>query len=523
MKIYGLIIAGALGLTPLWAQDTGIKIRSDEGSIETHGEAAKAEPGDEMGNGPTKRDYETIKRWMKELERVRNINFADGDLTQEEIDALQERAREKLNRDLEKFQERERELSRETDPEDKAEASHELKFDRYRASLRALERDLLYTLKRMRGPGGDQFESNFDDLEERIKDSFADLHDQIDDGSAETWPTTLDTARKMHVEYHKQLEKWAEKIGVNPDVPNAKEAIVHLKKSLITRIKQIRKICGDKYQDQLDDVEERIYDAFEGQEEKLEDAVPKAWQGIVADAEKFYISFNKELDGWVKKIGVDDTLPSPIERLKELNEDLDKQVDDLRRIGGEEYEDVIDSIEDKVNDTFADLKDKLLDQSKDQWAGTLETAAKFHKQYSEIIDLWERKILGANEKVDRSMPDTPNPGIEGVKPDYPEKDVELPKGSHMDVIDGVRVARLMPMPKKQLGLKHGLSVNEIVDADKALARAGIEVYDIILNVNGKDMDTRTDLRSALGKVEKGAEFEVTVLRDGKEVTLKATK
>lgn len=522
MKIYGLILAGALGLTPLYAQD-GIKVTSSEGEVEVHGEAAKAQPGDKVGEAPTKGDHDTIKRWMNELEKAQNVNFADGDLTQEEIDALQEKAREKLNRDLEKFQERERALSREKDPEDKAELAGEIKYDRYRASLRALERDLLYTLSSMRKPGGDELEGTFDDLEDKIKDTFADLHDQIDDGSSATWGQTLDTARKFHVEYHKQLAKWAEKIGVNPDVPNAREAIVDMKKALIGRIKQIRKICGDKYQDQLDDVEERIYDAFEGQEEKLEDAVPKAWGAIVADAEKFYNSFSTELDGWVKKIGVDDTLPSPIDRLKELNEDLDRQVDDLRRIGGEEYEDVIDSIEDKVNDTFADLKDKLLEQSKEQWSKTLETAAAFHKQYSDIIDLWERKILGANEKIDRSLPETPTPGIEGAKPDYPEKDVELPKGEQMDIVEGVRVARLMPLPKKQLGLTHGLSVNEIVDADRALSRAGVEVYDIILDVNGANVDTRTELRDAMNKVEKGGEFEMTVLRDGEKVTLKATK
>lgn len=523
MKIYGLIIAGALGLTPLYAQDSGIKVSSGEGKVEVHGEATEANPGDEMGDGPTKGDPESLRRWMNELEKARNLQFADGDLTQAEIDALQEKARKKLSRDLEKFQERERELSRETDPEDKAELAGEIKYDRYRASLRALERDLLYTLGSMRKPGGDQFESEFDDLEDKIKDTFADLHDQIDDGSDVTWGQTLDTARKFHSEYHKQLNKWAEKIGVNPEVPNAQEAIVSLKKSLISRIKQIRNICGDKYQDQLDAVEERIYDAFEGQEEKLEDAVPKAWGGIVADAEKFYHSFNAELDGWVKKIGVDDTLPSPIDRLKELNKDLDAQVKDLRRIGGDEYEDVIDAIADKVDDTFADLKDKLLDESKDQWAGTLETAAKFHKQYSEIIDMWERKILGANEKIDRSLPETPTPGIEGATPDYPEKDVELPKGEHMDIIEGVRVARLMPLPKKQLGLTHGLSVNEIVDADRALSRAGVEVYDIILDVNGAKVDSRTELRDAMNKLEKGGEFEMTVLRDGEKVTLKATK
>lgn len=522
MKIHGMMIAGLLGLAPLYAQD-GIQIKLKEGAVVVHGEAGKADPGNDMGEGPTAPDHDSIRGFMNELEKARAVSFADGDLTQDEVNALNEKAREKLNHDLGKFQERERALSRQKDPEEKAEAAHELKYDRYRASLRALERDLLYTLSALRKPGGESFEGNLDDLEDRIKDTFADLHDQVDDGSAETWPGTLDTARKFHTEYHAQLAKWAEKIGVNPDVPNARDTIVGHKKALIGRIKQLRKIAPDKFQDQLDDVEERIYDAFEGQEAKLEDAVPKAWEGIVADSEKFYKAFNAELDGWVKKMGTDESMPNPVDSLNDLRKDLIDQIKDLRRIGGDEYEDVIDEIEDKVKDTFAELKDKLLDQSKEQWPKTLETAALFHRQYSDVIDLWERKILGAGEKVNRTLPDTPNPGIEGEKPDYTEKDVDLPKGEHMDVVEGVRVARLMPLPRKQLGLSHGLSVNEVVDADKALARVGVEVYDIILEVDDGKVDSRTELRDAMNKVKPGQEFSLTVMRDGEKLTLKGKK
>jgi S1-C subfamily serine protease len=93
----------------------------------------------------------------------------------------------------------------------------------------------------------------------------------------------------------------------------------------------------------------------------------------------------------------------------------------------------------------------------------------------------------------------------------------------MDIVDGVRVARLMPMPKKQLGLSNGLSVNEITDAEGALARAGLEVYDIIIKVNGTEVDSRTGLREELDKVAKDSEYELLIMRDGKEKTLKAKK
>jgi hypothetical protein len=256
-------------------------------------------------------------------------------------------------------------------------------------------------------------------------------------------------------------------------------------------------------------------------EEKVEDSEPAAWAQIVKDSEKFYLDYDAQLDGWAKQIGVDESLPAPLERLAAMKRELKDAIGDLRRIGGEEYEDAIDEINDKVDDTFADLKDKILDSDKAAHAQILEDATKFHKMYMDTIDVWERKIIGANGKIDREFPE--NPKERGIIEDYPEKDVELPKGEHMDVIEGVRVARLLPLPRRQLGLDHGLSVNEIVNADKALARAGLEVYDIVLKIGETEVDTRTDLRNAMGAISKGSEFEVTIMRDGKEQTLKATK
>jgi hypothetical protein len=522
MNWLGMIMAGALVAAPLAAQDNSIRIRSDNGAVKSHGEAAKADPGTAMGDGPVRGDDEAIRSFVRDIERLRNATFADGDLTQEEIDALQEKARERLAKDLEKFQDRERKLERETNPKARAKISREITFDRYRASLRALERDLLYTLARLRKPGGDKFERNLDNLQDNIKDTFADLHDDVDDGSPETWPATLETARKFHAQFHKDLEGWAEKIGVNADVPDAREYIVNTKKALRERMRRLKKLGGPKYYEPLEGIEDRILDTYEKLEERLEKTPPAGWAAIVKEGEKFEKIYAGELDAWATEIGGDEALPGPAERLDELKKDLRDRIADLRRIGGDEYEKVIDEIQEKVNDTFADLKDQVLQQSKDQWAATLETAAKFHRQYRDLIELWERKIVGAAEKIERPLPDAPLPDTR-PRPEYAEKDIELPKGEHMDVVEGVRVARLMPLPKKQLKLEHGLSVNEITDADRALARAGLEVYDIILRVGDSNMDSRTDLRDAMGKFTKGDEFEVTVLRDGKEVTLKGRK
>lgn len=517
----GLVIAGTLGLAlPLGAQ--GITVKSKDGHVEVHGEAKKAEPGDAIGPGMVKGDPEAMTGFVRDVQKLQHGLLAEGDLSQDEIKALEEQARKKLEKDMEKLGERERKAAAQHDPADKAEQTLDVRKGRYRASLRALERDLIYNLQTLRDASRDKYESEFDSLTDKIKDTFADLHDEIDDDLPDSWPATLNDARKFHKEYSAQIEKWAGKIGVNPEVPNAKERVVEMKKSLITRVKRLRKIGSDKYQDQLDDVEERIYASFEGLEEKIEDFAPAAWTGILKDADKFMLNYTAELDGWAKKIGVDESLPSPLERLAELKRDLVQKIADLRRIGGDDYEDPIDEISDRVNDVFADLKDKMLDESKETWAGTLETAAKYHKQFSETIEMWERKIVGANGKVDRKLPETPAPEVR-PDPETPDRDVPLARGEHMDIVEGVRVARLMPLPRKQLGLDHGLSVNEIVDADKALARARLEVYDIILEVNGAKMDSRTELRDALAGIEKGKEYEVVILRNGEKKTLKATR
>jgi hypothetical protein len=519
MGRFGLVIAGALGLAiPMAAQ--GITVKSKEGQVEVHGEAKQAEQGDAVGKGPTRGNGEDLKNFVKEVEKTRNVSFADGDLTQDEINALEAKAREKLEKDMAKLGERERENQYEPDAGDRAEEAVDIKKARYRASMRALERDLLCQIDQLRDPGGDDYEGTLDDIDENIKDTFADLHDKIDEGSPETWPKTLDLARKFHADYGTQIAKWADKIGVSAEVPNAEAQIDEMREALLARIKRLRKLGGDKYEDQLDSIQDRVETTYETLFEKLEESEPAGWAAIVTEAEKFMLNYTAELDGWAKKIGGDEALPNAFEQLAALKADLKEQIKDLRRIGGDDYEDVIDEITERVDDVFADLKDQLHDGGKETHADTLEVAAKFHKQFSDTINAWERKIVGS-EKVDRT-PEEPTPDV-GPRPEYPEKDVELEKGEQMDIIEGVRVARLMPMPKKQLGLKNGLSVNEITDADGALPRAGLEVYDIIIKVNGENVDSRSGLRDAMDKVAKDAEYEILILRDGEEKTLKTRR
>lgn len=519
-----LLMIGLLGLTPAWllAQEMKIKVVGG-GTVETHGEAKAADGSTEQGPGFVDADAKTAQDVLREVRRMRQLmqgaKPADGDLTEEEMNRLHERARERLDSDRRRLADRERENAFERDADDRAEEAQEIKKSRYRASLTALERDLLYRIARLRKPGGDDFESNLDNLEDNVKDTFADLHDQVDDNEPATWGDTLQVARKFYADYGKQIDKWAKDIGVSAEVPNAHERIVDIRKGLIQRLKRLKRLGGEKFEDNFDSLNDKILESYENLEEKLQETLPAKWAEVVKEAEKFESDYTAEMDAWAKKIGADESVPSPLDQLAELKKDLRDRIADLRRIGGDEYEDVVDEIEESVDDTFADLKDKLLNSQREVWVSILEDAQRFHKSYADTMELWQKKIVGA-DRVDRREvdPAPPQPRVE-----YPEKDIDLPKGEVADIIEGVRVARLLPLPKKQLGLDHGLSVNEVVDADKPLGRSGLEVYDIILEIEGKKMDTRTDLRDAVSKLERGTEYTIKILRNGKEQTLKARR
>jgi hypothetical protein len=280
MGRFGYLMAAVIGLAiPLSAQ--GLTVRTTEGKAVSHGEATKAEPGDAAPDGEVDGDGKAVGELLRE---IHDIQFADGDLTEDEINALVEKARERLEKDMAKQRERERRIKAEPGSKTHKAETTEITKARYRDSLRALERDLIYNIASLRKPGGDRFERPLDNLQDKIKDTFADLHDKIDDGKSDTWADTLAVARKFHVEFSSQVTAWADKIGVDPAMPNAKDYIVETKKALRDRLRRLRKLGGSKYESQLDALEERILDTFENLEEKLEDTVPEGWAAIVKDS-----------------------------------------------------------------------------------------------------------------------------------------------------------------------------------------------------------------------------------------------
>jgi Do/DeqQ family serine protease len=68
---------------------------------------------------------------------------------------------------------------------------------------------------------------------------------------------------------------------------------------------------------------------------------------------------------------------------------------------------------------------------------------------------------------------------------------------------------------------HGIIVSQ-VNAGGPAARAGIEQGDIILSVNGERIDDMNTLRNRIAKAPPGSQITLTVLRDGKERTVRVT-
>lgn len=528
MHRFAMIVGVVAGFLPVLAEPAGaqeIQVRVvGSGRAEAAPAVAPAAREADIAAPEFRADSAALhqaRRMIQDQALREAMLMADGDLSQEESARLVQEARERLNRDLARLEKRERDNAREADPKDRAEEAKDIKKDRYRASVRALERDLLYRIDRLRKAGGDKYEANLDNLVDKIKDTFADLQDKLDDDPAATWSTTLDVARKFYNGYLEQVEKWGKEVGLDASVPDVDKRLKDMTEELVVRAKRLRKLGGEKYEDELDATIEKVKESFSTLREKLEDTPPKGWLEILAAGEKLHKQFGADLDKWAKQLGADESLPSPTERLAELSRDLLDRIAGLRKAGGNKHEDVLDRLEDKVRDTFADLKEKALNQSREHWAQTLEDAAKFHREYSEQIDLWELRIRGGDKPVERIPAPEPVPSV--GKTDYPEKDLPLPESGHVDIVDGVRVARVGPLVRKQLGLENGLEVKEITDADGALARLGLEVYDIILEARGVKVDTRSGLREAMDGAKKGEEFSLVVLRGGKKQTLTGRK
>ena len=84
---------------------------------------------------------------------------------------------------------------------------------------------------------------------------------------------------------------------------------------------------------------------------------------------------------------------------------------------------------------------------------------------------------------------------------------------------GVSVSGLSDQLAEYFGAKNGVLVNGVTE-NSAAAKAGIKAGDVIVSVNGSDVERAGDIGRHLQKLQPGDEFTVQVLRDRKPVTLK---
>jgi hypothetical protein len=451
-------------------------------------------------------------RALDDLERI-DAEFGDGRLTAEEHEALSRDARRRLDRDNRRLDERERTA-------DAAELER-IQRARFRASLRAIERDLLQQVSHLRASATDvRHTEQLDGWESRIRDSFRNLQRRAASDAPADWDAALDIGRRMKADYEAELAALAGHIGVDHQRPDAVRQVRAMERELLRRIDELERHAERRHADTIKGLRDRVgqlTDIRRRLERNGDDPANR-----LDAAERLHRQLSRDLDRWALEIGVDDGRPSPLEEIARLRRELIREARELRQLGGAAYDSALEGVEGRIRDTFGDLRLRVLNQPRALWADTLEDADRFYNHFRDTLELWEQRILGVvpapEDEPEEAAPRQPREPMDVV-----ERDVDLPRGEHMDVIGGVRVSRLMPLTRRQLGLEHGLSVNEILNEKGALARAGVEVHDIILKVDDKSIDTRTDLRQTLNAIEEGQEFKLTILRDGKEQQLTANK
>jgi len=87
---------------------------------------------------------------------------------------------------------------------------------------------------------------------------------------------------------------------------------------------------------------------------------------------------------------------------------------------------------------------------------------------------------------------------------------------------GVSVQDLTPDLAQAMELsQHRGAVIAQIEPNSSAARAGLNVGDVVVRVNGRDVVTGADLRNQLGLLRVGSKVELTVLRDGRTFDLAA--
>jgi S1-C subfamily serine protease len=88
---------------------------------------------------------------------------------------------------------------------------------------------------------------------------------------------------------------------------------------------------------------------------------------------------------------------------------------------------------------------------------------------------------------------------------------------------GIRVVPMDPALRKHLGLEPGRGIVVMwVEEDSPGHKAGLQVHDVILSVDGRDVDEIGVLAEVVGARREGEEVPIQIVRQGETMDLKAT-
>ncbi|NLH98381.1 MAG: PDZ domain-containing protein [Chthonomonadales bacterium] len=132
------------------------------------------------------------------------------------------------------------------------------------------------------------------------------------------------------------------------------------------------------------------------------------------------------------------------------------------------------------------------------------------------------RVIGINVAI--KSPTGGNVGIGFAIPSNTAKQISdalISKGKVVRGFLGVVPTALTPAQREKYGVKSGGALVETVSENTPAAKAGLQPEDVIVKVNGKDIEDDVDFRNVIAWTNPGETVEIVVRRGGKDVKLTA--
>jgi membrane-associated protease RseP (regulator of RpoE activity) len=147
----------------------------------------------------------------------------------------------------------------------------------------------------------------------------------------------------------------------------------------------------------------------------------------------------------------------------------------------------------------------------------LEEVAQAEHEFVFVVDDESKKSAPVRVQIPRSERERSGK----IATRFVEEVVERAAGaSEGEYWLGLQIEVLPEVAKQQLGVKHGLTVEEVLP-DSPAAKAEIRKYDILIKANEELLKEPADLVKSV-EGSQGKEIVITVVRSGKEQTVKVT-